>query len=109
MKVRWNSYETVPLEMGGGPDDYIVEVYDPNNNLLTVKLTEYRTSGEVFIKVNARRGSSDVEPSPLQIDQYAINVTTYEQDHIPMQYAPILRHEVHGKTLRIWVDACLPN
>ena len=107
MRVVWNSYEPpIPLDVGDDPKDYILELYRKDGSLATVKRTQFSTSGEVLIFLNGIACES-IKPEMLIIDRYAIRIFDYQNDNMPSNEAPILSHEIKGKTIRLRVDcAC---
>jgi hypothetical protein len=106
MKVVWNSYSgAVPLDVSDNRDDFIAEVYSPSDSLLEVHRTVINNADEVLIEVSAAAHEGEVKP--LSVAGYTISVLAYENDAV-RHAAPIIKHEIHGKTLRIWVNACLP-
>jgi hypothetical protein len=107
LKVWWNNVELVPLDLGDNPDDYNVEVSRPNGSQATVKRTQINGAGEVWITLNGFLGGSGKKPENLVVGKYSIRCYTYENDSKPSYEAPILWHEIKGKTVRIQVDVCL--
>jgi hypothetical protein len=107
VRVTWNQYEVVPLDIGNDPADFIVEISKADGGQATVKRTQINGAGEVWLVINGRPGGSGVKPEAVLLPGYAVRCYSYEDDSKPSYEVPILSYVLKGKTLRLTVDISL--
>jgi hypothetical protein len=116
MKVRWNEYETVLLDIGYDPEDGLLfEIYNAEDGkLCTVRKTMINGDREktnfiwVFVD-GATKLNNPIPPHPvpLKIENNDIILATVDEDPKKVLQLDVVDVEVKGRTVRI--KAALPR